>query len=59
MPTEALQACSIEPSNPNIAPQQQNSALYNAMINPMTKMNIKAALWYQGEKEITNRWKMS
>ncbi|MDU1889910.1 MAG: sialate O-acetylesterase [Dysgonomonas sp.] len=31
--------------NPNLYP----SLLYNAMINPIIKYNIKGAIWYQGE----------
>ena len=34
-------------------PQNSYSSLYNAMIHPLTKLDIKGALWYQGE---ANAW---
>ncbi len=33
--------------------QNQPTALYNAMVAPLTRLNIKGFLWYQGE---TNAW---
>jgi sialate O-acetylesterase len=30
------------------------AVLYNAMINPLTKMKIRGAIWYQGESNVTD-----
>ena len=35
-------------------PQDKPSAIYNAMIAPMTNMVIKGAIWYQGESNAGN-----
>jgi len=42
------------PMEKGIAAQDQPTALYNAMIAPLTNYNIKGVLWYQGEG---NTWK--
>ncbi|WP_207494798.1 sialate O-acetylesterase [Aridibaculum aurantiacum] len=34
--------------------QNQPTALYNAMVAPLTNYNIKGVLWYQGESNIRN-----
>jgi hypothetical protein len=31
---------------------QDPSVLYNAMINPFTRMTIRGVLWYQGEQDV-------
>jgi sialate O-acetylesterase len=33
-------------------PEHHNSALFNAMIHPLTNFAIKGAIWYQGESNI-------
>ncbi len=33
----------------NMPPQRTPTLLYNAMIHPLAKYNIKGAIWYQGE----------
>ena len=35
--------------NTSIGPNDLPNLLYNAMIHPLIKMNIKGAIWYQGE----------
>lgn len=37
------------PGPPSIALQNQPTALYNAMVAPLTQYTIKGILWYQGE----------
>ncbi|MBX2966352.1 MAG: sialate O-acetylesterase [Cyclobacteriaceae bacterium] len=37
------------PGPPSIATQNQPTALYNAMVAPLTNYTIKGILWYQGE----------
>ncbi len=37
-----------------IAQQNQPTALFNAMVAPLTNYNIKGCLWYQGESNIGN-----
>ncbi len=37
-----------------ISEQNQPTALYNAMIAPLSDYTIKGALWYQGESNISN-----
>jgi sialate O-acetylesterase len=39
-----------------IAAQNQPTALYNAMIAPLTNFQLKGVVWYQGE---TNAWRAS
>ena len=42
----------FEPTGPKpqaIALQNQPAALYNAMVHPLIRYNIKGVLWYQGE----------
>lgn len=39
---------------PGIVEQDQPTALYNAMIAPLTNYAIRGVLWYQGESNITN-----
>ena len=54
MPPQAFESCGI--SNNYVdknRPQNSYSSLYNAMIHPLTKLNIKGVLWYQGE---ANAW---
>jgi hypothetical protein len=45
----ALEACRIEPNTDKAAPQNTNSALWNWMIAPFTRLVLFAFLWYQGE----------
>jgi sialate O-acetylesterase len=45
----ALEACSIEPNTDEAAPQNTNSALWNGMIAPFTRLALFGFLWYQGE----------
>ena len=45
----ALEACGIPPNTDEAAPQNTNSALWNGMIAPLTKMSLFGFLWYQGE----------
>ena len=49
MPPAALDICGIPDNVIENNPQNSNSYLYNAMINPLVRMDIKGALWYQGE----------
>ena len=37
-----------------IRPQNEPSAIYNAMIAPITNMTIKGVIWYQGESNAGN-----
>lgn len=37
-----------------IIPQNQPTALYNAMVAPITNVALKGILWYQGESNVTN-----
>jgi sialate O-acetylesterase len=37
---------------PMLTHPQQPTFLYNAMINPITNMTIKGAIWYQGEANV-------
>jgi len=47
---ETLDMCDIPTQNCNEeSPQNCNSRLYNAMINPLKKNAVKGFLWYQGE----------
>ena len=45
---EGLQECDIEPSVDEDHPERSTSYLYNAMIHPLTRLNIYGVLWYQG-----------
>ena len=49
MSPEALGLCGIADNIDENNPQNSNSYLYNAMIHPLVRMDIKGALWYQGE----------
>merc|ERR1719210_1844021 len=53
MSPEALQVCGNSPYVNNNTPRNTYSSLYNAMIHPLTKLDIKGVLWYQGEN---NAW---
>lgn len=46
---DSLTACDVEDYVNEGAPQNSNSYLYNAMINPFLRHTIYGALWYQGE----------
>lgn len=35
--------------NNGVGPNDYPSILYNGMVNPLVKLNIKGAIWYQGE----------
>ena len=45
---EGLQECDIESSEDEDHPERSTSSLYNAMIHPLTRLNIFGVLWYQG-----------
>ena len=45
---EGLEFCGVEPHVDEDSPNTSNSYLFNAMIYPLTKLNIYGALWYQG-----------
>ncbi|XP_077421855.1 sialate O-acetylesterase [Vanacampus margaritifer] len=45
--SRALKQCGLD-QNKNS--QNDNSALWNAMIHPLLNMTLKGALWYQGER---------
>lgn len=40
----------------NISPNMYYSLLYNAMINPVTQLPIKGAIWYQGESNASQAY---
>ena len=44
-----LDACGIPPNTDEAVPYNTNSALWNGMIAPLTKMSLFGFLWYQGE----------
>lgn len=37
-------------------PNALNSLLFNSMINPLTKLSMKGAIWYQGENNASNAY---
>lgn len=43
-----------EPRPRRINPQNEPTALYNAMVAPFTKLPLKGILWYQGESNTGN-----
>ncbi|UJH90813.1 sialate O-acetylesterase [Antarcticibacterium sp. 1MA-6-2] len=43
-----------EPRPRRINPQNEPTALYNAMVAPFTKISLKGILWYQGESNTGN-----
>jgi hypothetical protein len=45
-----LDTCAIQPNTDDAAPQNTNSALWNGMIAPLTKMALFGFLWYQVDK---------
>ena len=47
MNQDGLDGCGIEPHDDGSA--NSNMVLYNGMIQPLVRMSIKGALWYQGE----------
>ena len=47
-PPEALEACDVADAGTNDQ-QNHNTYLWNGMIQPLTQMSIRGALWYQGE----------
>ena len=47
-PPEALEACDVADAGTNDE-QNHNTYLWNGMIQPLTQMSIRGALWYQGE----------
>ena len=47
-PPEALEACDVADEGTN-EEQNHNNYLWNGMIQPLTQMSIRGALWYQGE----------
>ncbi len=48
-PPEALEECDVPPdATGSTNPQDQYTALYNAMIHPLIRLSITGALWYQG-----------
>ena len=54
MPPQAFETCGNSGTYVDKnRPQNSYSSLYNAMIHPLTKLDIKGALWYQGE---ANAW---
>jgi sialate O-acetylesterase len=44
-----LERCNIGPNVDEVAPKNMNSALWNGMIAPLTKLSVFGFLWYQGE----------
>jgi len=55
MNPEALEACNTPPLCNEDHPQNCDSRLYNAMINPLKRFALKGFLWYQGEANAGNR----
>ena len=49
MPSEAFDLCPGYPI-PEVSGVQNRSALYNDMVYPFRHMAVRAALWYQGER---------
>ena len=48
-PPEALEVCDVADEGTN-SEQNHNSYLWNGMIQPLTQMSIRGALWYQVRK---------
>ena len=46
---QSLASCNVRPQCPENSPQNCDSRLYNAMINPLARVALKGFLWYQGE----------
>ena len=46
---QSLASCNVRPQCPENSPQNCDSRLYNAMINPLARVAVKGFLWYQGE----------
>ncbi|XP_048766253.2 sialate O-acetylesterase-like [Ostrea edulis] len=46
---DALKQCNIPQKSERQKKGISNSQLWNAMMNPFTKMTVKGAVWYQGE----------
>ncbi len=40
----------------DVSPNMQPSLLYNAMINPVTKLSIRGTIWYQGENNASKAY---
>jgi sialate O-acetylesterase len=57
MSQKALEAAGVKDANPKkVNPPNVASALYNGMIHPILKYNIKGAIWYQGESNAGNAY---
>ena len=47
-PPEVIQECGVEDTGTDDA-ANHNNYLWNSMVNPLVRMSIKGAIWYQGE----------
>ncbi len=45
-----IEDCDVPDNVDTEDPQNSNTYLYNAMINPLTKFTVKGVLWYQGKR---------